>query len=319
MSAITLQTPIAAQPAAVHHAVATAEGITGWFTDRARVEGGVQYLIFPGYPGPAWQFKITDDRPERVAMTVLAGPPNWIDTEIVYAVQATAQGCELHFAHTGLNGDDQDRAMIERTWAELMQILKDYAETGQAAPKFVAETPLTEVARVVADLLRTLPADAMAAPTPCPGFTVTELLAHIAPLLVNSARAARKLPLSEEPVADAAPATVADLAVQTVAAWAEPGALEGMTTFGPGEMPATLASAITLQELALHGWDLARGAGREVVLTEDTAQAVLAVVEQIADQARATGGYGEALDTPAHGGPFERALAASGRDPRWTA
>ncbi|MEV6107923.1 hypothetical protein AB0M28_24945 [Streptomyces sp. NPDC051940] len=69
---------------------------------------------------------------------------------------------------------------------------------------------------------------------------------------------------------------------------------------------------ITLQELALHGWDLARAVGRPYQVS-GAAAAVLAVVEQIAEQARATGGYGPAIAAPAGADAFARALAASGR------
>ncbi|MEW2385923.1 TIGR03086 family metal-binding protein [Micromonospora sp. NPDC047707] len=318
MSDITLQISIDADPAAVHQAVATADGIAGWFTDRAEVTGDTQHLTFPGYPGPAWQFKVTEDGAERVAMTVVAGPPNWIGTEIVYVIEGTPKGTELRFAHNGFADGDAAFAMVQQTWTELMDILKGYAETGAAAPKFIAENPIAELARVFAETLRAMPADLLQAPTPCREFTVSQLLGHLAPVLANSARAARKLPLSQEPV-DASPEAVAEFALQAATAWGEPGALEGTTQFGPGEMPAAFASAITLQELALHGWDLARATGREVVVTATAAEAVLAIVEQIGEQARATGGYGPALPAPAGAGTFERALAASGRDARWGA
>ncbi|MEU6576631.1 TIGR03086 family metal-binding protein [Streptomyces sp. NPDC046805] len=318
MADITLHTSIAARPAAVREAVATAEGITGWFTDRARVEDGIQYLTFPGYPGPAWQFRITEDSAERVAMSVVAGPPAWIGTEIGYVIRATGQGSELRFDHIGFADADEDFAMVERTWAELMTVLKRYVETGEAAAKFTAETAPAEFARVLAEILRDLPAEALDAPTPCTEFTVAQLLGHLAPVLANSARAARKQPPSDTAV-DSAPAHVAALAVRAAAAWAEPGALEGMTHFGPGEMPAEFAAAITLQELALHGWDLARATGRRPVLTAEAAESALAAVGQLAERARFTGAYGPALAAPDDADAFERALAAAGRDANWKA
>jgi hypothetical protein len=47
-----------------------------------------------------------------------------------------------------------------------------------------------------------------------------------------------------------------------VAAWAEDGALEGEVHFDAGPMPAERAAAITLMELIVHAWDLAKATGQ---------------------------------------------------------
>ncbi|MCF1510939.1 TIGR03086 family metal-binding protein [Streptomyces glomeratus] len=154
--------------------------------------------------------------------------------------------------------------------------------------------------------------------TPCEKFTVAELLAHLGGTLSSSARAARKEPQPREGLSQAmSPAAVAESAALAATAWADPAAYEGVTEFGTGEMPASFAAAITLQELALHGWDLARATGRPFIVSEETARVTLGVVEQIAEQARATGGYGAPVPTAADAPAFHRALATSGREPEW--
>lgn len=181
-------------------------------------------------------------------------------------------------------------------------------------------TAIQKVATAFAETASAVRAEQFSDRTPCEKFTVAELLDHLAGVLPSSERAARKQPQSTagDPV-PATPAAVAGYAMSAAAAWADPAAYEGLTEFGPGEMPADLAAAITLQELALHGWDLAGATGRRFTVGEDSAKAVLAVVERIAENARATGAYGEPVALSADASAFDRALAASGRNPGWSA
>jgi uncharacterized protein (TIGR03086 family) len=182
------------------------------------------------------------------------------------------------------------------------------------------QTALTELAELFAATTARITPEQLDHPTPCAEFTVGKLLTHLGGVLPDSERAARKQPRPAEPAAALTePAAVGESARRATAAWLEPSALDGTTEFGPGELPAGFAAAVTLQELALHGWDLARATGAEYRLSEPTAETVLAVVEQVAEQARATGGYGPAVAVPTTVGAFERALAVSGRNPGWEA
>jgi uncharacterized protein (TIGR03086 family) len=160
--------------------------------------------------------------------------------------------------------------------------------------------------------------DQLQHPTPCEKYTVAELLDHLGATLRSSARAARK---EAQTGADAAPAVspqaLADSAGLVSVAWTDPAAYEGTTEFGPGEMPAELAASITLQELALHGWDLARATGQPFGVSEETARVALGVVEQIAEPARSNGSYGPAVSVTGDAPAFQRALGVSGRNPGW--
>ncbi|MFG2845906.1 TIGR03086 family metal-binding protein [Kitasatospora sp. NPDC048296] len=179
------------------------------------------------------------------------------------------------------------------------------------------QTAMQEFATAFAHTAAAIRDDQLGHRTPCQSFTVAELLGHVGQVLASSERAARKQPQSA--AAPAAPAEVAETARRAVAAWAEPTAYQGTTEFGPGEMPADFAAAVTLQELALHGWDLARATGQPFGAGENASKAVLAVVEQLAEAARANGGYGPPVAVPAGASAFDRALAASGRNPGWDA
>ncbi|MEU6576629.1 TIGR03086 family metal-binding protein [Streptomyces sp. NPDC046805] len=157
-------------------------------------------------------------------------------------------------------------------------------------------------------------------PTPCAEYTVGQLVDHLGGALQASARAARKeaQPGDASTAPAVSPKGLADAADQAAAAWARPAAYDGTTEFGPGEMPALFAASITLQELALHGWDLAQATGQSFVIDEATGRVVLGVVGQLAEAARSRGGYAEPVPVPADAPPFERALATSGRNPEWS-
>lgn len=177
-------------------------------------------------------------------------------------------------------------------------------------------TALSELATQFAATADRITPDQLDRRTPCPDYSVGDLLAHLGGILPDSERAARKEPRPAEPVPPLTdPAAVARAAERTAAAWLAPDALSGTTEFGPGTLPAEVAAAITLQELALHGWDLAQAVGLDHPVGESTAKTVLGVVEQLAGQARANGSYGPPVDVPADADPFDRALGASGRTP----
>ncbi|MER5459876.1 TIGR03086 family metal-binding protein [Streptomyces sp. NPDC002668] len=180
-------------------------------------------------------------------------------------------------------------------------------------------TAIRDCADAVAATASGISAQQLSDRTPCEKFTVAELLDHLGQTLSSSARAARKEPQSAEAAAPGtSPASVAESAIRAAAAWGDPGSYEGTTEFGPGEMPSGFAATITLEELALHGWDLARATGQEFAIGEDAAQAALGAVEQIAEQARTNGAFGPPVPVSADAPAFHRALGASGRNPEWS-
>ena len=82
-------------------------------------------------------------------------------------------------------------------------------------------------------------------------------------------------------------------------------------------MPAEAIAGMNLAELVLHGWDVAAATGQEIEVSDGTARAVLALVEQYAEMFREYAGFAAALPVPDGLPPLERALRLSGRDPHW--
>jgi uncharacterized protein (TIGR03086 family) len=106
---------------------------------------------------------------------------------------------------------------------------------------------------------------------------------------------------------------------RAVAAWAGPAVWEGVIDSGGGPTPAPELAALLLAELVVHGWDVARATGQEFRCSEETAGRVLGVVAANAELYRKYQGFGEPVAVPADSPALVRALALSGRDPRWSA
>lgn len=157
-------------------------------------------------------------------------------------------------------------------------------------------------------------------PSPCSEWDVRTLASHMVGFAGLSIAAAAKT--EYDPVefdVDGWQQRYAELADELAEAWSVPGALDGTTSLGGPEIEARRAAALTLQELVLHGWDLAAAIGVEYAPSPEVAAAVRTVVERGAENARSVGAYGPPVDAPEGSDDFAAALAESGRTPEWTA
>jgi uncharacterized protein (TIGR03086 family) len=184
---------------------------------------------------------------------------------------------------------------------------------------------LEPAARRVAALLDGVPDTALSAPTPCADTPIAGLLDHLMGLSEGLRASAAKEPDQGGPQASAANldpkwrTVLPERLDALVAAWREPSAAEGMTSAGGVEMPAAEIAAVTLNELVMHGWDLARATGQRYDPDAADVAAILPFLEAFASPEGVPGLFGPAVTVP-HGAPeFDRALGLSGRDPGWRA
>jgi len=94
----------------------------------------------------------------------------------------------------------------------------------------------------------------------------------------------------------------------------------GQDFFGPGEMPGEIAGLVALNELAIQGWDVARGAGAVYGPDMDAVVACRDFVLQFSgpgSEEQRAGGFGPVVTSPAGATPFEELIALSGREPNW--
>ena len=187
-------------------------------------------------------------------------------------------------------------------------------------------TPTTDRTRAVAAAVTDEQLDAR---TPT-GATVGELIHHLMGLSVAFRDAAAKLdgPTTSTPpapVTDPLPddwrAQVDDLLGQLAAAWRDDGAWEGMTRAGGVDLPGEIGGLVALDEVLLHGWDIAVATGQDYAPTDAECEAVLPVVTPDPadpDGLGREGLFGEVVDVPDDAPVFDRVLGLAGRNPVWT-
>nr|WSX48039.1 TIGR03086 family metal-binding protein [Streptomyces sp. NBC_00974] len=182
--------------------------------------------------------------------------------------------------------------------------------------------------RIVARLAAGVPDARLADRTPCPEYTVGDLLAHLTGLAVAFRDAARK---DLGPTTDTAPGSAAlslpaawreelpRVLGELAEAWKDPAAWTGMTRAGGVDLPGDIAGAVAADELLVHGWDLARATGQEYAPDQAALRAsyrfLLAAAE---DESRGGGIFGPVVPVPDDAPLLDRAIGLSGRDPGWT-
>jgi uncharacterized protein (TIGR03086 family) len=182
---------------------------------------------------------------------------------------------------------------------------------------------LGPAAQRMATLLDGVADEHLGARTPCEEYTVGDLVEHIGGLANAFAASAAKefgSETSQAPVGDASrlaedwrTAIPAQLIV-LAEAWAKPDAWEGLTQAGGVELPAAVMGQVALNELVIHGWDLARATGQAYDPDEQSLQVALGIVTP--QEGASRGPFGPVVDVPADAPLLDRVIAMSGRDPR---
>ena len=174
----------------------------------------------------------------------------------------------------------------------------------------------------LAGLVERLPDESLDLPTPCEAYSVAALLDHVAGALVAFRAAAVKDPLPGGPSGDARKLAqdwrtrIPRDARALADAWDDPGAWTGRTAAGGVELPGEVAGIVALDEVVIHGWDLAKATGQPADYDGPGLEAVLALVTDFRDRG-IEGLFGPEVPAPDDAPLLERVLARSGRDPGW--
>jgi uncharacterized protein (TIGR03086 family) len=181
--------------------------------------------------------------------------------------------------------------------------------------------------------------DDLTSPTPCDDWTVGDLLDHIVDVTRAFTQAAQKLTDAPGTATPPPPPSVTRLPThwrgrlpvmleELCTAWKNPSAWTGSAQAGGATMPAVAAGTAAVNELTMHGWDLARATGQDFAADPRILEALIEFVS--APEALGPDGPA-ARDFPGHGagraGPvleandeqalLEQALVLNGRDPAW--
>ena len=163
-------------------------------------------------------------------------------------------------------------------------------------------------------------------PTPCSDYTVAALLDHVDGFVGAFTAAGTKTQTGN----DAPPApgdashlrhdwhtVLPDNVAALVSAWRSDDAYTGTVSAGGFSMPADSVAVIAIEELVIHGWDLARALDRPY----DATPGELAVIDEFFAQfgpEQRSAGYRPALAPAGNASHLDRVIATSGRDPRWS-
>lgn len=169
--------------------------------------------------------------------------------------------------------------------------------------------------------------DHLRAPTPCPEWTVGDLLDHLTGLsraFTQTAQKRSELPGAGSPpprpsAADLSPhwrsrlpVLLEDLAI----AWRAPAAWEGTSRAGGSVLPAATLGVIAVNELIMHSWDLARATGQEYAADPRILEQLIELLSQ-GPREGTPGMFGPAVATDDEADLLEQTVALAGRNPHW--
>jgi uncharacterized protein (TIGR03086 family) len=189
---------------------------------------------------------------------------------------------------------------------------------------------LGPAAQRLADLLARVTDDELGQPTPCPAYTLGDLIDHVGGLALAFTAAANKdtgsTDVNRAPSGDASrldqdwrariPRRLGALAQ----AWREPGAWTGTTRIAGGDAPAAMVGLTAADELVVHGWDVARATGQPYTCEPELLDAARSFLVQFASPDAPAGPevpFGPSRPLPGDAPLLDRVIALAGREPGW--
>lgn len=189
---------------------------------------------------------------------------------------------------------------------------------------------LTPATRHLSELIVAVPGELLSGPTPCPDWSVADLLDHVGGFAHAFTAGARKKtgdePGGSGPSVDGRrlgddwrsriPRDLAALAE----AWSDPEAWTGVTRVAGVDLSGEMAGLFALDEVVVHGWDLARSTGQPYTVGAVEAQAVYDLVAPLAQPRQETpnGIFGPPVTVSGDAPLLDRVIGLTGRDPAWS-
>ncbi|MPZ70545.1 MAG: SRPBCC domain-containing protein [Actinobacteria bacterium] len=140
MAAILLRMPVEAEAKKIYEGLATSDGVKGWWSSRTEGPDGVGSVMKVSFPDApiTFDFEVTEETlGERVGWRCLAGPPEWIGTDVTFEIGSDAEGStSVLFRHDGWKTTEESFPFIAYSWAQILPRLKKLAESDGRDPFF---------------------------------------------------------------------------------------------------------------------------------------------------------------------------------------
>jgi uncharacterized protein (TIGR03086 family) len=189
---------------------------------------------------------------------------------------------------------------------------------------------LGPAARRLAGLVANTKDNALDRATPCPAYALGDLIEHVGGLALAFTAAGRKERNAYTEMAGAGDASrlgtdwreriPRDLTALALT-WAEPESWTGMTQIAGDETPAQVVGLVLADELAVHGWDVARASGQAYACEPDILAAALTFLRMFASPEAPAGpevAFGPARILLEEAPLLDRVVGLAGRDPGWS-
>jgi uncharacterized protein (TIGR03086 family) len=188
---------------------------------------------------------------------------------------------------------------------------------------------LEPATNVLAELVSGVRDEQLGARSPCTESNLADLLDHVDGLSLAFTWAADKSVLargSQPPSADGSRlgehwrTRIRDRLASLAMAWRDEAAWQGMTRAGGIDVPSEIAGVIALNEVIVHGWDIAMASGQPYDCeTQQVEAAYHFVKRQVAQNRQGTSGlFGPPVPVPDNAPLLDRLIGLTGRDPKWS-
>lgn len=182
---------------------------------------------------------------------------------------------------------------------------------------------LATVLGTVGELVDSVEPGQWNASTPCPAWTVRDLVGHLVlghhlftGLLRGEATTAPGSldPASGDVLGDAPVAAYRAAGDGLLTAFRQPGAMERIVRAPAGDVPGVVAVHLRVVEELVHGWDLARATGRTVRFPDEIVEPALGFTRSaLADLPTDRSPFAPPQPVPEHARPLDRLAALLGR------
>ena len=132
---------IKASVSEVYAALATIDGLAGWWTRDTSGNSNPQGHITFRFHNPAgtevgaFAMNVLDLAPEKlVRWRVQDGPAEWLGTEIEFLLSSDAGYTIVHFGHRRWREEVEFMAHCSMKWATFLLSLRQFVETGRGQP-----------------------------------------------------------------------------------------------------------------------------------------------------------------------------------------